>query len=71
MAGNAKEWVEDYYHDNYVGAPADGHPWLYPETALRVIRNSYTFMREGHTPATDAAYSGIRCCRDVAPQTGP
>lgn len=28
MAGNAWEWVEDYYHDSYEGAPADGSAWV-------------------------------------------
>jgi len=27
MHGNAQEWVEDCWHDNYVGAPADGSAW--------------------------------------------
>lgn len=27
MSGNVWEWVEDVYHDNYQGAPADGSPW--------------------------------------------
>ena len=28
MAGNAFEWVDDYYHDSYDGAPADGGAWV-------------------------------------------
>jgi formylglycine-generating enzyme required for sulfatase activity len=27
MSGNVWEWVEDNYHDNYSGAPADGSAW--------------------------------------------
>ena len=27
VAGNAAEWVEDCWHDNYSGAPADGRAW--------------------------------------------
>jgi formylglycine-generating enzyme required for sulfatase activity len=27
-AGNAWEWVQDCWHDNYENAPADGSPWL-------------------------------------------
>ena len=27
MSGNVWEWVEDNYHDNYNGAPADGSAW--------------------------------------------
>jgi formylglycine-generating enzyme required for sulfatase activity len=26
--GNLAEWVEDYFHDTYVGSPTDGSPWL-------------------------------------------
>jgi len=26
--GNVWEWVEDYWHDNYEGAPKDGSAWL-------------------------------------------
>jgi len=28
MYGNISEWCEDIGHDNYVGAPSDGSPWL-------------------------------------------
>jgi formylglycine-generating enzyme required for sulfatase activity len=28
MVGNVWEWVEDCWHDNYDGAPADGSPWV-------------------------------------------
>jgi formylglycine-generating enzyme required for sulfatase activity len=28
MHGNVFEWCEDYWHDDYLGAPADGHAWL-------------------------------------------
>jgi formylglycine-generating enzyme required for sulfatase activity len=27
MKGNAWEWTQDIYHENYIGAPADGNPW--------------------------------------------
>jgi len=26
--GNVEEWVQDCFHDNYVGAPSDGRAWL-------------------------------------------
>ncbi len=28
MHGNAYEWVEDIWHDNYQGAPVDGSAWI-------------------------------------------
>jgi hypothetical protein len=28
MLGNVWEWVEDDWHENYNGAPIDGHAWI-------------------------------------------
>ncbi len=36
MSGNVWEWVEDSYHDNYDGAPADGSAW--EGGSMRVLR---------------------------------
>jgi formylglycine-generating enzyme required for sulfatase activity len=36
MSGNVWEWVEDGYHDNYTGAPADGSAW--GGGSMRVLR---------------------------------
>jgi formylglycine-generating enzyme required for sulfatase activity len=30
MAGNTHEWVQDWYHGNYRGAPTDGTAWEHP-----------------------------------------
>lgn len=38
MAGNAAEWVEDCWSDNYRGAPADGSAWTKPVCRERVLR---------------------------------
>ncbi|MDR3402733.1 MAG: formylglycine-generating enzyme family protein [Chthoniobacter sp.] len=39
LHGNVCEWVEDAWHANYIGAPADGSAWLADgDSARRVIR---------------------------------
>ena len=38
MSGNVFEWCEDYWHDNYTGASANGDPWLSPISPSRVLR---------------------------------
>jgi formylglycine-generating enzyme required for sulfatase activity len=37
-AGNAAEWVEDCWNDNYVGGPTDGSAWASGQCRLRVLR---------------------------------
>src|SRR5262249_7894502 len=37
-AGNAAEWVEDCWNDNYRGAPTNGSPWASGQCRLRVLR---------------------------------
>lgn len=39
MGGSVDQWVEDCWHRNYQGAPADGSPWLESDCDLRVIRS--------------------------------
>ena len=39
MQGNVWEWVEDSWHEDYVGAPTNGSAWLEGgQQAFRVIR---------------------------------
>jgi len=37
-AGNAAEWVEDCWNDNYRGAPTNGTAWTSGQCRLRVLR---------------------------------
>jgi formylglycine-generating enzyme required for sulfatase activity len=38
MVGNVGEWVEDCYHENYLGAPIDGSAWTSENCGHRVTR---------------------------------
>jgi formylglycine-generating enzyme required for sulfatase activity len=38
MYGNLCEWCEDKWHDNYLGMPNDGTPWLQGYNNARVLR---------------------------------
>ncbi|MGP0094983.1 MAG: SUMF1/EgtB/PvdO family nonheme iron enzyme [Xanthobacteraceae bacterium] len=39
VVGNVSEWVEDCYHDSYVGAPTDGSAWTSGSCSERVLRD--------------------------------
>jgi formylglycine-generating enzyme required for sulfatase activity len=38
MSGNVWEWCQDYWHDNYTGAPSNGSAWMSPTSSYRVVR---------------------------------
>lgn len=38
MLGNVWEWVQDWEHPNYDGAPTDGSAWIEPPAVARIIR---------------------------------
>ena len=38
MVGNVWEWVQDCYHSNYNGAPADGSAWTAGDCSRHVVR---------------------------------
>jgi formylglycine-generating enzyme required for sulfatase activity/class 3 adenylate cyclase len=39
MGGAVDQWVEDCWHKNYVGAPADGSAWIEGDCGAHVIRS--------------------------------
>ena len=76
MHGNVFEWVEDCWHDDYKGAPADGRPWLGDAAACggRVLRggsweDSATELRAaarvGGAVTDRSADDGFRVARDL------
>jgi len=73
MSGNVWEWVEDWHHGSYTGAPTDGTAWLSPTGSYRVIRggswnNSATYVRVAfrgrYTPSRRSSHLGFRLARD-------
>jgi formylglycine-generating enzyme required for sulfatase activity len=62
MAGNAWDWTDDCWHDNYVGAPADGTAWTTGERcAQRVLRgDSWHGLPKNLRSASRNNYSGWR-----------
>jgi formylglycine-generating enzyme required for sulfatase activity len=73
MAGNAFEWVQDWYHGSYLGAPRTAEPWEVEHYALRSLRGGgissdedvRTRNRTFHDPAFFYSGMGARCVREV------
>jgi len=74
MSGNVWEWVEDYYHSTYDGAPGDGSAWLVPAESDRVTRGGSAFTpgvnirtseRSYNSPSIATAHTGVRCVRPM------
>lgn len=71
MAGNLFEWVEDWFHDSYDGAPADGSAWTEQANPFRVLRGGgvnsdepvSTWNRTFHDPEFLYSGMGVRCAR--------
>ena len=59
MHGNVWEWVEDSWHENYDGAPADGSAWLRGgDTSYRVVRGG-SWRNESDSSARPPATGDI------------
>lgn len=69
MSGNVSEWCDDWYHDDYIGAPSDGSSWITPTGTKRVVRGgAWDYIPEGCRSAkriggggggVDPEYGGI------------
>jgi formylglycine-generating enzyme required for sulfatase activity len=78
MHGSLWEWCQDYWHDNYSGAPTNGGPWLehVGSRVLRVVRGGdwgsgawycRSAMRYTGDPGDHFDYMGLRVVLSVAP----
>lgn len=52
MSGNVWQWVEDAYHDNYLGAPSNGSAWT--DGATRILSDSTEHHQEQREHKDDA-----------------
>jgi formylglycine-generating enzyme required for sulfatase activity len=74
MTANVAQWVEDCHHEDYVGAPVDGSPWLSGPCTLRNVRGGgwslsgwsvRVAQRIGDPPGARNDHLGFRVARDL------
>jgi formylglycine-generating enzyme required for sulfatase activity/class 3 adenylate cyclase len=79
MAGNVWQWVQDCYHDNYEGAPANGSEWTSKDCRRRIVRGGAwgagpqalrAASRLKFTPDNRLDYFGFRVARTLGPDPG-
>jgi len=72
MSGNLQEWVQDRYHLDYTGAPADGSAWEEGAMDARCLRGGGFFSEAGplraasrqtHPPSFRMSDTGFRCAK--------
>lgn len=57
MQGNVCEWVQDWWHDNYKGAPSDGSAWEDGNSSFRVLRGGgWNFLAKACRSANRLRY---------------
>lgn len=69
MHGNVWGWCQDWYHNSYSGAPADGSAWETPAGSTRILRSGswdtdarYCRLaaRTANSPANGYSFFGFR-----------
>jgi formylglycine-generating enzyme len=75
MLGNAWEWVQDVFHENYQGAPTDGSVWATGgDQSQRVLRGGSWISSPGYlrsadrnryTPGYRFNFNGFRLARTL------
>ena len=72
MLGNVKEWLDDCWHENYVGAPGNGSSWIEDgDCSIRVFRGGswlggvHLEYRHGFVVETRRDNIGFRVARSL------
>jgi formylglycine-generating enzyme required for sulfatase activity/uncharacterized caspase-like protein len=75
MQGNALQWTQDCYHDDYVGAPSNGSAWTSGDCSRRMLRgggwnDGPWYLRAARRGAQQLSYHGygigLRVARTIA-----